>query len=191
MNWRADRPLHVLVVCTANQCRSPMGERLLARHLLTAGIDARVGSAGFLSGGVAAADGAVAALDRLGLDLSDHRSRRIDPTLLDLADVTITMEGAHVVDIVTTWTGHGTRAVTLHAAVEGLGRLAPGTPRGPDVIRAWAEQVHDAAGGSVFDRRHDVPDPMGRSRRAFRSSAADLDARLGLLVTGWTGNATG
>jgi protein-tyrosine phosphatase len=182
---QANRPLCVLVVCTANQCRSPMAERLLARRLEQAGIDARVGSAGFLNGGAPAAAGAVAALRRLGLDLRDHRSRTIDAELLDAADVTITMEGTHVVDIATTWSGHGHRSITLSDAVDGLA-LAADQPIGdPESLRSWAEEVHRSATSSVFDQRRDVPDPMGRSRRAFRTTAGLLDERLGLLVDAW------
>ncbi len=185
MTWQADRPLCVLVVCTANQCRSPMAERLLARRLEQAGIDARVGSAGFLAGGAPAADGAVAALDRLGLDLRDHRSRTIDTDLLDEADVTITMEGAHVVDIATTWSGHGHRAITLSDAIDGLAVAVEQPLDDPQSLRIWAEEVHRASVTSVFDQRRDVPDPMGRSRRAFRTTAGLLDERLGLLVDAW------
>ena len=187
MTWQADRPLQVLVVCTANQCRSPMAERLLARRLEQSGIPATVGSAGFLRGGVPAAEGAVDALGNMGLDLSDHRSRTIDADLLAAADITITMEGTHVVDIVTTWTGHGGRAIRLHDAVDGANLLAGEPVRTPDVVRRWAEYLHSAAGNSVFDNRRDVPDPMGRSKRAFQASAASLDDQLSVVVGAWAG----
>ncbi len=191
MSWDGDHVLRVLVVCTANQCRSPMAERLLHRSLHQAGIEASVGSAGFLPGGKPAADGAIAALDRLGLDLSDHRSRAIDRTLLEEADFTITMEGSHVIDIVTSWTDHSDRVLTLRDAVDGAASLATTNLRGPDDVREWARYLHASAGSSVFDWHRDVSDPMGRSRRAFRATAKELDGLLTTVVDALASGTTG
>ena len=44
-------PIDVLLLCTANQCRSPMAEVLLRHHLAAAGIEATVSSAGLYEGG--------------------------------------------------------------------------------------------------------------------------------------------
>ena len=46
-----DAKCRVLVLCTANVCRSPVTAMLLDRALLNRGIDAVVESAGFLPGG--------------------------------------------------------------------------------------------------------------------------------------------
>ncbi len=88
----------VLVVCTGNTCRSPMAERLLRRALQEAAarepglLPPRVHSAG-----VHAADGALpsaAAVDvlaDLGLDLSDHATRRLQAGMLARADLVLCM----------------------------------------------------------------------------------------------------
>lgn len=91
---------HVLFVCTGNTCRSPMAEALAA-HALAAAPDPlnrlRVASAGIAAyPGDPAAGNAVRALQRTQLDLSGHRSRRLEPYLLDRALVLIGMTEAHL-----------------------------------------------------------------------------------------------
>lgn len=96
----------VLFVCSGNTCRSPMAEAL-ARHALaqhagveidqleTAGVS--VGSAGAYAGpGTPASEEAVRALDRLGIDLSRHRSRPLTPELVHEADAVFCMTESHV-----------------------------------------------------------------------------------------------
>ncbi|MCE8031641.1 low molecular weight phosphotyrosine protein phosphatase [Billgrantia tianxiuensis] len=78
----------VLVVCTGNICRSPVGEALLKRALpghriASAGLGALVGhSAEPTAARLAEAD---------GLDLSDHRARQIDAGMIRDADLILVM----------------------------------------------------------------------------------------------------
>lgn len=181
----ATRGPQMLVVCTANQCRSPMGEALLRDALRRRGIAGEVASAGFLPGGFAAAGGAVDAMRRIGLDISGHTSRRLDAAILDWADIVVTMEGAHVVDLVEEWPDHSRRAVTLEGSV----RIAEthestGTLDGPG-IRHWATAAQALLVPSILDQRDDVPDPMGRSNREFRRTAELLADRLNRLLDVW------
>ena len=96
----------LLFVCTGNTCRSPMAAGLtramLARRL---GCPVMLLSArGYevLSAGVWAEDGrgatpeAVQAADKLGADISDHRSRKLTKELIDQADVVFCMSREHV-----------------------------------------------------------------------------------------------
>lgn len=89
----------IVVVCTANICRSPMAEALL-RHALQGQPDPlrqwRV-----VSAGVAAQHGApvsansVAALKKVGLDLSGHRSQPLTAELANEADLILVMTESH------------------------------------------------------------------------------------------------
>ena len=84
-----------LFVCTGNTCRSPMAEALL-RAALPKASAWRVASAGLAAcEGARASSQAVAALDELGLDLRDHRSRPVSPDLMRDAASIIVMTGAH------------------------------------------------------------------------------------------------
>ena len=80
-------PGHILIVCTANICRSPMAAALL-RHCL-AGQDEPLKSLPVGSAGIAArqgdpiSDNAAVAMKRVGLDLSPHASQPVTQQLLD------------------------------------------------------------------------------------------------------------
>lgn len=104
---RADLEQHarprVLVICSGNTCRSPMAAALL-RHELAALCeeDDRLMPAVVLSAGAHAGKGqpasgaALEALDEMGLDLSEHRARPVDETLLRGVDMVLGMTGSHV-----------------------------------------------------------------------------------------------
>src|ERR1044071_920605 len=85
-----NRRIDVLLVCTANQCRSPMAEALLRDLIATHGLQARVISAGLYPSGNPATPDAVKVMAERGLDLQAHRSRQIEPSLLQAADLIVT-----------------------------------------------------------------------------------------------------
>lgn len=89
--------MNILFVCTGNTCRSPMAEAIMRHALEERGVEEVVVS----SAGTGAFDGAPAsegaylvALER-GLDLSNHRARRLTPELVSQADLVLTMSAQH------------------------------------------------------------------------------------------------
>jgi len=81
----------VVVVCTANQCRSPMAEKLLARSL---GKDSgwKVLSAGTAAfAGLPASRYSVEVMMEKGIDIGSHRSRLVTDGLVDKASLLLTM----------------------------------------------------------------------------------------------------
>jgi protein-tyrosine-phosphatase len=92
-------PGHILIVCTANICRSPMAAALL-RHFL-AGQNEPLKSLQVVSAGIAArqgdpiSDNAAVAMKRVGLDLSQHSSQPVTQQLLDGALVVLCMTESH------------------------------------------------------------------------------------------------
>ncbi len=88
---------HILVVCTANICRSPVVEALIARRLREEErMEWTVSSAGFLADGWAVSSGSLEAAAPLGLDLSGHTSRQITVEMLAAARLVVGMEARHV-----------------------------------------------------------------------------------------------
>lgn len=83
----------ILVICTGNICRSPMGEALLA-HVL--GGDFKVASAGIGAlVGKGADPHAVELMRERGIDISAHRARQLDLELVRNYDLLLAMDQGH------------------------------------------------------------------------------------------------
>jgi protein-tyrosine phosphatase len=115
----------MLVVCTGNTCRSPMAEAI-ARDMLakqrglkideleSAGL--RVASAGVFAGeGQPATPEAVAALAKMGVDLSRHRSTPLTRERIIEADVIYTMTQSHRMAVIDMLPSAADKTFTLDA----------------------------------------------------------------------------
>jgi protein-tyrosine-phosphatase len=93
-------PGHIVIVCTANICRSPMAEGLLTHAL--SGQPEPLRSLKIISAGLAARPGepvsanSVAALKKVGIDISGHRARPVTQQLLDDALAVFCMTQSHI-----------------------------------------------------------------------------------------------
>lgn len=88
---------HILVVCTANICRSPVAELLLRTKLYAAGHTKwTVASAGtWATNGNAAAPFSRALMAERGLNLESHRSQPVVESLMQQADLVLCLETGH------------------------------------------------------------------------------------------------
>jgi protein-tyrosine-phosphatase len=91
-------PFRVLFVCTGNTCRSPLAEAIARREVKKRGWHhVEVASAGTSAHpGEAASAGSLQAASAHGLDLSSHVARRLDPSIVEQADVVLTMSTSHL-----------------------------------------------------------------------------------------------
>ena len=105
----------ILFVCTGNTCRSPMAEALF-RHRIGNDAEWEALSAGvFADGGSPASPNAVAALQELSIDLSNHRSSPLYPELVTDADLIVAMTEGHRDCILQSFPEVGNRVFLINA----------------------------------------------------------------------------
>jgi protein-tyrosine phosphatase len=156
-------PLRILVVCTANRCRSPAAEVLLWRALTLAGVPAIVRSAGFLEPGHCADPTMQRVMAARGFDLSGHRSTQVSPEVLRGFDLILTMERRHARELVVI-AGTDLPIFTLR----GFAASAPAPSRRALLERGRADSL-------AGDQRGDeIADPIGKSPAVHDATVDEL-----------------
>lgn len=134
----------ILMVCTANQCRSPVAAALLRQQMAQAsnGAEWVIESAGTWAAKARPAHVQMCAVSaEVGLDLSQHRSRNVEDLALTDYDLILTMEQSHK---------------------EALQIEFPAT-------RPYVYQLTEMVG-----LRYDIVDPIGGTLEDFRNTVAEL-----------------
>lgn len=173
----------ILVVCTANICRSPMFAALLQAYL-----DRRAAAAGVgvTSAGIRArpdqpaASGMRRVASSWNLDLDGHRSRRVDQDIATGKQLVVTMEQRHSDAVSKLAPGLGARTflvTELDQIIAARAVEATSLRNLPQLVAAW----HAARARLSLDPA-DVEDPIGGSAQEYEACAwqlADLVERLG------------
>lgn len=179
----------VLIVCTANRCRSPLAAALLRQYLavLPDGAAVTVASAGLLRGGETVPDRGRDVARGAGLDLSTHISTLITPAMIARADLVLTAARTQARDVVAMEPTAWPRVFTLLQAE----RWWVSHPRPSHVaLREWVETVgagrqrREIIGANQDD---DIRDPFRRSRRVWRSVFTQSDRATHAIARGIVG----
>jgi len=169
--------LRILVVCTANQCRSPLTAGALSHRAAAEALPVEVFSAGIAAMfGVSATPPTIAAARARGFDLTNHVSTALDFDLVRSSDLVIGLERRHVQEIVVHDPAAFARTFTLKELVR------RGTDVGPRAtgqsVSEWLAEVHrgrraqDLLGLSTDD---DVIDPTGSAMVDHDTVADEVD----------------
>jgi protein-tyrosine-phosphatase len=151
--------------------------------LLESMLDERLGegaveldNSGFGPVGLPPIDDAIAAMERRGLDVSEHRSSATTVSLVDAADLILTAERDHVVKIAALSPAAFRRAMTLP---EFLDASADASVGGSGDLRSWATSLTASRTAGAYLRAAvpEVADPTGSSARAFELAVEAIEQR--------------
>lgn len=154
----------------------------MAAGLLAALADAEVASAGLLPGGAPATEHARAVLADRGVDLAGHVSRTIAADAVAAADLVVGMERRHVQEAVVLVPAAEAWSFTLRDLVA---RAEAAEPRGGhEPVRDWARRLAAGRPRSALLGTGDdaVADPIGRPRKDYERTAAELEDLVRRLV---------
>jgi len=176
-----DGPFRILVVCSANVCRSPVAAALLTRELAATAPQGRVEVA---SRGVWANDGdtvCALALQQSGVGPLDHRAVRLTAADVAAADLILTAEVLHRGEVVRLDAAARRRTFTLLEAASLAPWVAAGSPvpeglelppppPAPDHPHArllwWVNELNEGRGVASLGADHawDIADAHGMAR---------------------------
>jgi low molecular weight protein-tyrosine phosphatase len=163
----------VVVICSGNRFRSPLGEAVL--RCQADGLPVRVRSFGTmdLPSGHALSE-ALELAPSYGLDLMSHRSRPLAGEDLSGADLVIGFEQIHVAMAVVGAKARRERTFLITELVAGLDETAP--PQADGVVeRARASVRHaDQARKSARRIPQEIGDPIGGPAAGYRKAADEV-----------------
>lgn len=170
--------MRILIVCTANMCRSPLAAAMLDRALDQRGVAADVRSAGLMPGGrPMPADGLRVAREH-GLDLTGHVSQELDLWTAERADLILTMTREQGRTILADAPELWSRTFTLISFRGWLGMRPVGGLGQQLGLIAGRRQRSEMLGSGPDD----VADPIRQRPAAWRRLADLLDDETGRLA---------
>ncbi len=133
---------NILFVCTGNSCRSVMAAELLKKMLKDKAVNFKINSAGTSAlEGMGASSEAQRVMLKEGIDVSVHRSRRINNEMLEKADLILVMEKVH-------------RDIILN--------MMPEADKRTYLLKSFVENKPEN-----YDL--DIPDPIGKPAEVYES----------------------
>lgn len=174
-------PVRVVFVCTANICRSPFLE-LTARSLAGDSTDVVFSSAGTQGFSDHPMDEVMSTTLPAGA-AETFRSRALDRTILDEADLVLTAESTHRSRILEEHPALFRRTFTV-------GQFAAAVQEHPDLS---GHELIAAAGARRTAPRpeHDISDPYRRGEEAAQVAAGTMSTMLSVIVPRLIGDRVG
>ncbi|MCT2008030.1 low molecular weight phosphatase family protein [Micrococcus lylae] len=168
---RHEGPFKVLFVCTANICRSAYAD-VTSRARGIQGVE--FGSAGTRALVEHPMDPPMAAEVHAAGDPSQHVARQLTRSLLEEADLVLTMGPDHRRWILDAWPQHGRKVLLLCQAARIMSDLPPDLGLDRLVAHLWSHRSADPA--------DEVQDPYKRGPEAMATAARQIDAAMDVIA---------
>ncbi|MEZ7897307.1 MAG: low molecular weight protein-tyrosine-phosphatase [Flaviflexus sp.] len=174
--------MRILVVCTGNICRSPMGEIVLRQKLADVGIDADVDSVGVSSEehGRPVDRRAANVLRESGYDVPSRRARKVTKADLEESDLVLAMTVGHAQQLGALADRYGIDKSKIHLwreydADAGLS-VAPDGVFGEGGYLSERDLERSYSSFYSSDGEWDVPDPWYGGQEGFYDTLAVVES---------------
>ena len=182
----------ILHVCTANQCRSPMAERIMQARL-TQRYGRRAESVLVSSAGIKARPSAVMIpqaieqLKRRGIDAEGFTATPLDPEVVARAHLVLTATRRQRDVVISMVPGALRYTFTWREMAWLLRGLRPGDIPGAHLDHRGANGAAEAVDRRGYRRppppeEFDIEDPTGGPAAGYKKAAADIDAAVSQIV---------
>lgn len=140
-----------------------------------------VRSAGFGPPDMPAIADVVTAMERRGLDVSQHRSRPAHAEIVRSADLVLTAEQDHVIRIAAIDPAAFPRTMTLPEFISAASRSLPDHE---EDATDWVQRLTAARTPQSYldDRIGEIEDPTGSPARAFEDAVVALEAQCSMVA---------
>ena len=141
--------------------------------------DALAASAGFLDGGRPVHEHVTTLLEQRGIDTSRKRSKKLDATVVEHADLILTMTSEHARGVVSRFP----RTITDVYTLRHFGTVV--TPRSPETsMRDWLDSINASNRRAYLgdDEAIDIADPIGEGLPVFTELALELESAIDWIM---------
>lgn len=169
-----NKPFSLLFVCTANHCRSPMAQFLLAQRVASLGYQWSISSAGTLAMvNEPMHEHAQQVLQDSGIDAAGFRGQQCTPELIASSDLILTMNDDHRNWVLSRHPPalNRTHNVLQFANLLGHDTTPASSPDDPGPTLLRRARVARARVRPLPPRERDVGDPMGHGLWKFAACA--------------------
>jgi protein-tyrosine-phosphatase len=172
----------VLFVCTGNICRSVIAATIFQSRADLEGWPVAATSAGLAGEGARPPRHTTAALRRRGIDVSEHRSRRLTGSMIDDSALVIGSSPEHAWAAATLRPDSSPRIFALKELVRAGRRQR--TSVAAEGLRAWVARVDAARQEEPDTDDHDdvIDDPKGKSRHTYERVALEVERLVLQLI---------
>lgn len=177
---RAQRD-RVLIVCTANESRSPFAAALLRATTRRNAVD--IDSAGTEATGRSASHAAIVQAAAVGLDLSTHTSTQFDPLALNDYDLILPVTREHARMLLAAAPDIAPRLFTVRQFARWVAEHE--RPEGIS-LGLWLDQESDQSALDFLGDNpdDDIDDPTGRTTTRWKTLVAHLDETMTAISSG-------